>query len=178
MVSLCQVCERWVWGLVSDTGPRLFSWPVSALRGSEPPGSPVKAVRQGVPASLTLSNPQLQRWLQNKKQAIMKASWYFWRMLMKVYKVWLHINIFVMKDHLFCCCLFTVAKSCPIFLPPARLLCPWNFSSKNTGAGCHLFLQGTFPTQGLNQSLLHCSATREGSFMEKQVSRKKFRQKC
>ena len=152
MVSLCQVCERWVWGLVSDTGPRLFSWQVSALRWSEPPGSPVKAVKQGVPASLRLSNPQLQSWLQNKKQAIMKASWYFWRMLMKVYKVWLHINIFVMKDHLFCC-LFTVAKSCPILLRPTRLLCPWNFSSKNTGVGCYFFLQGIL-TQGSNPSNL------------------------
>ena len=41
----------------------------------------------------------------------------------------------------------------------ARLLCPWNFSGKNTGAGCHFFLQGIFPTQGLTPDLLcllHC----------------------
>ena len=27
--------------------------------------------------------------------------------------------------------------------------------SKNTGVGCHFFLQGIFPTQGLNPHLLH-----------------------
>ena len=27
---------------------------------------------------------------------------------------------------------------------------------KNTGVGCHAFLQGNFPTQGLNPGLLHC----------------------
>ena len=27
---------------------------------------------------------------------------------------------------------------------------------KNTGVGCHAFLQGTFPSQGLNPGLLHC----------------------
>ena len=40
-------------------------------------------------------------------------------------------------------------------LQPARLLCPWNFPGKNTGAGCHFPLQGIFPTQGSNLSLLH-----------------------
>ena len=38
----------------------------------------------------------------------------------------------------------------------ARLLCPWDFPSKNTEVGCHFLLQGIFPTQGLNPSLLHC----------------------
>ena len=26
-----------------------------------------------------------------------------------------------------------------------RLLCPWNFPGKNTGAGCHFLFQGIFP---------------------------------
>ena len=40
----------------------------------------------------------------------------------------------------------------------ARLLCPWDFSGKNTGVGCHFLLHGTFLTQGLNLCLclLHC----------------------
>ena len=43
------------------------------------------------------------------------------------------------------CCLF--AKSWPTLLQapglwPARLLCPWDFPSKNTGVGCHSLLQG------------------------------------
>ena len=32
-------------------------------------------------------------------------------------------------------------------LEPARLLCPWEFSRKNTGLGCHFLLQGIIPTQ-------------------------------
>ena len=43
----------------------------------------------------------------------------------------------------------------------SRLLCPWNFSGKNTGVGCHALLQEIFPTQGSNpclQRLLHWQA--------------------
>ena len=40
--------------------------------------------------------------------------------------------------------------------PPGWLLCPWNSPGKNTGVGCHSFLQGIFPAQGLNPGLLHC----------------------
>ena len=41
-------------------------------------------------------------------------------------------------------------------LQPIRLLCPWDFPSKDTGVGCHFLLQGIFPTQGSNPGLLHC----------------------
>ena len=46
----------------------------------------------------------------------------------------------------------------PHGLQPARLLCPWNFPGKITGAGCHFLLQGIFLTQGLNLHLLHWQA--------------------
>ena len=36
---------------------------------------------------------------------------------------------------------------------PARPLCPWDSPGKNTGVGCHAFLQGIFLTQGLNPYL-------------------------
>ena len=36
----------------------------------------------------------------------------------------------------------------PHGLYPSRLLCPWDFPSKNTGVGCHFLLQGIFLTQG------------------------------
>ena len=36
----------------------------------------------------------------------------------------------------------------------ARLLCPWDFPSKNTGMSCHFLFQGVFQTQGLNPCLL------------------------
>ena len=37
---------------------------------------------------------------------------------------------------------------------PARPLCPWNSSGKNTRVGSHSLLQGIFLTQGLNPGLL------------------------
>ena len=55
-----------------------------------------------------------------------------------------------------------LAQLCPILFDPmdwslpARLLCSWDFPSKNTGVGCHSLLQGIFLTQGLNLGLLHC----------------------
>ena len=38
----------------------------------------------------------------------------------------------------------------PHGLQPARFLCPWDFSGKNTGVACHFLLQGIFPTQEFN----------------------------
>ena len=54
------------------------------------------------------------------------------------------------------CCLVQVVSSSlrPHGLQPERLLCPWDFPGKNTGAGCHSLRQGIFPTQGSNQHLL------------------------
>ena len=57
-----------------------------------------------------------------------------------------------------CCCLVT--RLCltllqPHGLEPTRLLCPWDFSDKNTGVGCHFLLQGIFLAQGSNLCLLH-----------------------
>ena len=40
-------------------------------------------------------------------------------------------------------------------LQPARLLCPWDFPSKNIRRGCYFLLQGIIPTQGSNPRLLH-----------------------
>ena len=44
----------------------------------------------------------------------------------------------------------------PHELYPARLLCLWKSPGKNIALGSHFLLQGIFPTQGLNLSLLHC----------------------
>ena len=43
----------------------------------------------------------------------------------------------------------------PHGLSPTRLLCPWDSPGKITRVGCHVLLQGMFPTQGLNPCLLH-----------------------
>ena len=52
-----------------------------------------------------------------------------------------------------------VTKSCLTLVTPwtepTRLLCLWVFPGKTIGMGCHFLLQGIFPTQGLNPSLLH-----------------------
>ena len=44
----------------------------------------------------------------------------------------------------------------PHQLEPPKLFCPWDSPGKNIGVGCHSLLQGIFPTQRLNQYLLHC----------------------
>ena len=38
----------------------------------------------------------------------------------------------------------------PYRLEPSRFHCLWDSPGKNTGMGCHSFLQGIFPTQGSN----------------------------
>ena len=39
-------------------------------------------------------------------------------------------------------------------LYPIMLLCPWDSPGKNAGVDCYALLQGIFPTQGWNLSLL------------------------
>lgn len=46
------------------------------------------------------------------------------------------------------CCVYVISLSVvfnslsPHGLQPARLFCPWNFTGKNPGAGCHFLLKG------------------------------------
>ena len=51
-----------------------------------------------------------------------------------------------------------MSNSATLRIQPARLLSPWDFPGKNTGVNCHFLLQGIFPTQGSNSSLLHWQA--------------------
>ena len=58
-----------------------------------------------------------------------------------------------------------ISLSLDRFSPDQLSVTPWivarqaplsvGFSSKDYGVGCHFLLQGIFPTQGLNQHLLH-----------------------
>ena len=71
----------------------------------------------------------------------------------------LHLSDYDFPDG-FCCCCYLVTQSCPTLLLPhglqsIRHLCSWDFPGKNTGVGCHVLLQGFFPTLGLNQHLQH-----------------------
>ena len=47
-----------------------------------------------------------------------------------------------------------LVKSCLTLATP-WLLCPWDFSGKNTGVDCQFLPQVVFPTQGLNLHNLH-----------------------
>ena len=52
-----------------------------------------------------------------------------------------------------------VTKACPTLATPWTVACQaplWDSPGKNTGVGCHFLLQGIFPTQESNPSLLHC----------------------
>ena len=64
--------------------------------------------------------------------------------------------IFVMFSHNYMVSHSVMSDSLQLHgLQPARLLCPWDFPGKHTGVGCHFLLQGIFPTQRWNPSLLH-----------------------
>ena len=57
-----------------------------------------------------------------------------------------------------CCAVLSHFSRVWLFATPwtvaTSLLCPWDSPGKNTGGGCRALLQGIFPTQGLNLSLL------------------------
>ena len=59
-----------------------------------------------------------------------------------------------------CVCVFSHSAVCESLrsheLQPAKLLCPWDSPSKNTGVGCLSLRQGIFPNQGLNPGIPDC----------------------
>ena len=65
---------------------------------------------------------------------------------------WCHINDKSTSELCVCVCVCVNSVMSNSLWPhglwPARILCLWDFSSKNTGTDCHLLLQGIFPTQG------------------------------
>ena len=74
------------------------------------------------------------------------------------------LNIFLLLQVYFCYSTYPIHDE-PVWLvvsdssqapglKPTRLLCPWNFSGKNTGMGCHFLLQGILPTQGMQSALV------------------------
>ena len=53
------------------------------------------------------------------------------------------------------CVCAKLLQSCPTLCDPVeRFFCPLDYPGKNDGVDCHSLLQGIFPTQGLNSSLL------------------------
>ena len=58
--------------------------------------------------------------------------------------------------HVCCCAVCSVMPTLcdPVDCSPPGSSVPWNFSGKNTGAGCHFLLQEIFLIQGVNPHLL------------------------
>ena len=58
-----------------------------------------------------------------------------------------------------CVCLWSTTQSCLTLCDPMDCSAPGSsvhrIFHRNTGVGCHFLLQGIFPIQGWNQSLLH-----------------------
>ena len=85
-------------------------------------------------------------------------------------KKWIKCRMDFLKKRLNCivyvCMLSNLIMSNslhPCGLQPARLLCPWDSSGKNTGVCCHALLRGIFLTQGSNLQLLCLLCWQAGS---------------
>ena len=64
-------------------------------------------------------------------------------------------------SHSLCCAVLCLVAQSPLTLNPMDCSLPGSSvhgysPGKNTGVGCHVFLQGIFPTQGSNPGLPHC----------------------
>ena len=64
----------------------------------------------------------------------------------------IHMWTVLVLSHFSCVWLFVILLAVACQAPLS--LCPWDSPGKNTGAGCHFFLQGIFLTQRLNPRLL------------------------
>ena len=79
-----------------------------------------------------------------------------------------------------CVCVCSVMSNSlwPYGLQPTRLLCPWDSPGKNIGVGCCALLQGIFPTQGSNPSLLHLLHWQEDSLPLRHLGSPKYPLGC
>ena len=76
---------------------------------------------------------------------IIKQLW-IWNLV-----ILLCVFVFVCTSHSVCATLWD-----PFDCSFANLFSSWHSPSKNSRAGIHSLLQGTFPTQGSNEGFLHC----------------------
>ena len=77
---------------------------------------------------------------------ILWLSWYLGSLVLLLEITFISVTICESESH------SVVSNS----LRPHGLYSPWNSPGQNTGVGSLSLLQGIFPTQGLNQHLLHC----------------------
>ena len=122
----------------------------------------VKSEREVLQSCLTLSDPRTAAYQALPSIGFLLASGLAPSVVTRFVDVQLmsqlhHVVVFGIK---FVCVAQSRLTLPPCVLQPIRLLCPWNFSGKNTGAGCHFLHQGIFLTQISNPhllSLLHCT---------------------
>ena len=77
------------------------------------------------------------------------SNWQVWKEKKVFFIVCLCVGHLCMRACSALSCVLFFADPWPV---ATSLLCPWDFSGKSTGVGCHFLLQGIFPTQGLNLS--------------------------
>ena len=82
---------------------------------------------------------------------IQKLSVSFYRYTKRFFFKYIH-RIKIPRNQL---CL-TLCNCMDCSLPGSLQYTPWSSPGKNTGVGCHFFLQGIFPTKRLDLGLLHC----------------------
>ena len=69
-----------------------------------------------------------------------------------VIKIYIFALVFLYRVHAVCFCSIFSTSVNVVVVSSVHGDSP----GKNTGLGCHAFLQGTFPTQGSNPGLPHC----------------------
>ena len=72
---------------------------------------------------------------------------------------WRFSNVCLIHTYMVCIFEQWVSESCSVVsdsLQPHGLHSPWNSPGHNTGVGSCSLLQGIFPAQGSNPSLVHC----------------------
>ena len=82
-----------------------------------------------------------------------KFTLYRWTILQLLTNICIYVTHHCNQERMF------ESESCSVAsysLRPHGLYSSWNFPGQNTGVGSCSLLQGIFPTQGSNPSLLHC----------------------
>ena len=122
-------------------------------------GIPYLYLPSNVLELLELPPPELYPWLTDKIYLQSNCSLSSFVHASKCHQVFCFL-IYMSIPRAYLCA--NLLRSCLILQPyglwPTRLLCPWDSPGNNIGVGCHVLLQGIFPTQGSNPSvfcLLH-----------------------
>ena len=123
--------------------------------------SPLNSPRKEIPSNLRVFEICQVQWVSNDNFGFLLFK-HIWKKQLNCFQIELYSNSLIREKkmgniHETCVRLFCHSDSLrPHGLWATRLLCPWDSLGKNTGVGYHFLLQGIFPSEGLNQGLLHC----------------------